>query len=297
MTLRELLQLPQTQNDKPVVAVPLMLGPTDKLTPFAQQLQAQKPDVVEWRADYIADDFSEAVMWQQVKAGAQAALAQKAVSAMTEAKMLAEIDQAQQEFKANWPIMNQQIIEELTGSVFDTIGGFPIILTYRTQAQGGRGEMSPLEYTLFMVNALQAGYHFAAVDVEYTLPAEFREKIMAAARAVGVPVIMSYHDLNETPDVPVYLADLAATGADIVKLAVTPHDEADVERLLLATQAQAAQMTQPLITISMGLLGERSRIEGYKYGSEMTFAVLDGQPVSAPGQLTLTALRAAWQAK
>ncbi|WP_459523898.1 type I 3-dehydroquinate dehydratase [Leuconostoc lactis] len=297
MTLRELLQLPQTQNDKPVVAVPLMLGPTDKLTPFAQQLQAQKPDVVEWRADYIADDFSEAVMWQQVKAGAQAALAQKAVSAMTEAKMLAEIDQAQQEFKANWPIMNQQIIKELTGSVFDTIGGFPIILTYRTQAQGGRGEMSPLEYTLFMVNALQAGYHFAAVDVEYTLPAEFREKIMAAARAVGVPVIMSYHDLNETPDVPVYLADLAATGADIVKLAVTPHDEADVERLLLATQAQAAQMTQPLITISMGLLGERSRIEGYKYGSEMTFAVLDGQPVSAPGQLTLTALRAAWQAK
>ena len=113
---------------------------------------------------------------------------------------------------------------------------------------------------------------------------------MAAARAVGVPVIMSYHDLNETPDVPVYLADLAATGADIVKLAVTRHDEADVERLLLATQAQAAQMTQPLITISMGLLGERSRIEGYKYGSEMTFAVLDGQP-SAPGQLTLTALR------
>lgn len=297
MTLRELLHLPQTQNDKPVVAVPLMLGPTDKLTPFAQQLQAQKPDVVEWRADYIADDFSEAVMWQQVKAGAQAALAQKAVSAMTEAKMLAEIDQAQQEFKANWPIMNQQIIKELTGSVFDTIGGFPIILTYRTQAQGGKGEMSPLEYTLFMVNALQAGYHFAAVDVEYTLPAEFREKIMAAARAVGVPVIMSYHDLNETPDVPVYLADLAATGADIVKLAVTPHDEADVERLLLATQAQAAQMTQPLITISMGLLGERSRIEGYKYGSEMTFAVLDGQPVSAPGQLTITALRAAWQAK
>lgn len=272
-----------------------MLGPTDKLTPFAQQLQAQKPDVVEWRADYIADDFSEAVMWQQVKAGAQAALAQKDVSAMTEAKMLAEIDQAQQEFKANWPIMNQQIVKELTGSVFETIGDFPIILTYRTQAQGGRGEMSPLEYTLFMVNALKSGYHFAAVDVEYTLAAEFRDKIMAAARAVDVPVIMSYHDLNETPDVPVYLADLAATGADIVKLAVTPHDEADVERLLLATQA--AQIAQPLITISMGLLAQRSRIEGYQYGSEMTFAVLDGQPVSAPGQLTISELRAAWQAK
>lgn len=295
MTLREQLHLPESPTGKPVIAVPLMLGPTDKLTPFAQQLQAQKPDVVEWRADYIADDFSEAVMWQQVKAGAQAALAQKDVSAMTEAKMLAEIDQAQQEFKANWPIMNQQIIKELTGSVFETIGDFPIILTYRTQAQGGRGEMSPLEYTLFMVNALQSGYHFAAVDVEYTLAVEFRDKIIAAARAVGVPVIMSYHDLNETPDVPLYLADLAATGADIVKLAVTPHDEADVERLLLATQT--AQIAQPLITISMGLLGQRSRIEGYQYGSEMTFAVLDDQPVSAPGQLTISELRAAWQAK
>lgn len=295
MTLRKLLQLPKSINDKPITAVSLMLGPTDKLTPFANKLQAQNPDVVEWRADYIADDFSQAVMWQQVKAGAQAEIAQKDVSAMTEAKLLAEMDQAQQEFNANWPIMNQQIIKELTGSVFNTIGSFPIILTYRTQAQGGKGEMSPLAYTTFVVNALQSGYHFAAVDVEYTLAVELREKIMTAARAVGVPVIMSYHDLNETPNVPAFLADMSQTGADIIKLAVTPHDEGDVDRLLTATQA--ANISQPLITISMGVLGQRSRIVGYQYGAEMTFAVLDGMPESAPGQLTLSGLQQAWQSK
>ena len=295
MTLRERLQLPKSMNDKPITAVPLMLGPTDKLTPFANKLQAQNPDIVEWRADYIADDFSQAVMWQQVKAGAQAEIAQKEVSAMTEAKLLAEMDQAQQEFNANWPIMNQQIIKELTGSVFNTIGSFPLILTYRTQSQGGKGEMSPLAYTTFVVSALQSGYHFAAVDVEYTLAAELREKIMTTAQAVGVPVIMSYHDLNQTPDVPMFLADMATTGADIVKLAVTPKNDADVDRLLTGTKE--ATISQPLITMSMGVLGQRSRIEGYQFGSEMTFAVLDGTPVSAPGQLTMTELMQAWQTK
>ncbi|MBA1307678.1 type I 3-dehydroquinate dehydratase, partial [Pseudomonas stutzeri] len=122
MTLRELLKLPASLDDKPIIAVPLTLGPTDKLTPFARALQEKNPDIVEWRADYIADEFSQVMVWQQVKGGAQAELSQKNVSAMTEAKKLAEMDRAQEEFNANWPIMNSQIIKELAGSVFNTIG-------------------------------------------------------------------------------------------------------------------------------------------------------------------------------
>ncbi len=45
----------------------------------------------------------------------------------------------------------------------------------------------------------------------------------------------------------------------------------------------------------MGEIGKSSRIEGYEYGSEMTFAVLDGTQGSAPGQLTINELLQAWQ--
>lgn len=293
MTLRELLKLPASLDDKPIIAVPLTLGPTDKLTPFARALQEKNPDIVEWRADYIADEFSQVMVWQQVKAGAQAELSQKNVSAMTEAKKLAEMDRAQEEFNANWPIMNSQIIKELAGSVFNTIGSFPIILTYRTKAQGGQGELSPIEYTTLMVSALHSGYHFAAVDVEYTLASELRDKIIAAAHETNTTVILSYHDFNETRAVDQLITDMSRTGADIIKLAVMPKTLADVQLLLDATQDASVQ--QPLITISMGLIGQQSRVVGYRYGSEMTFATLDNQQTSAPGQLTIDELLQAWQ--
>lgn len=279
--------------DKPVIAVPLTLGPNDRLTPFANQLQEQNPDIVEWRADYIADDFSQAVMWQQVRAGAQAELDQKQLTAMAEAKMLAEIDQAQQEFNANWPAMNAQIIKELTASVFNTIGSFPIILTYRTQSQGGTGEMSPIAYTSFIVTALRSGYRFSAVDVEYTLDSDLRDKIITTARHVGVPVILSYHDVNQTPDVAAFIQDMAQSDVDVIKIAVMPKDEQDVKRLL--DETYAATVKQPLITISMGDLGLRSRIEGYMYHSEMTFALLDNMLPSEPGQITIRQLLQEWQ--
>lgn len=293
MTLRELLNIPSSTN-KPIIAVPLTLGPTDKFSPFAQKLQQQNPDIVEWRADYIADDFSQAVMWQQVKTGAQSELAQKEVSAMTEAKMLSEIDNAKQEFMANWPQMNAQIIKELTGTVFNSIGGFPVILTYRTVEQGGKGEMSAVEYATFVISALHSGYPFAAVDVEYTLDEPLRKSIMEAAHQVNVPVILSYHDFNSTPKIlNKMIIDMSETAADIIKLAVMPKAEADVQYLLDVTHD--SEVPQPLITMSMGELGKRTRVEGYQYGSELTFATLNDSSKSAPGQLTINELLQAWQ--
>ncbi|GMA68852.1 hypothetical protein GCM10025879_00980 [Leuconostoc litchii] len=293
MTLRELLKIPSS-TDKPIIAVPLILGPTDKFSPFAQKLQQQNPDIVEWRADFIADDFSQAVMWQQVKSGAQKELAQKDVSAMTEAKMLSEIDNAKQEFIANWPQMNAHIIKELTSTVFNSIGGFPVILTYRTVEQGGRGEMSEVEYTTFVVSALNTGFPFAAVDVEYTLDESLRNRIIDAAHKVNVPVIMSYHDFQGTPDTLAGLIEnMSHTPADVIKLAVMPNNMSDVQYLLDTTKEAAIE--QPLITMSMGEIGKRTRIEGYQYGSELTFATLDGTSQSAPGQLTINELLHFWQ--
>ncbi|CAH1851393.1 type I 3-dehydroquinate dehydratase [Convivina intestini] len=294
MNLRELLKLPPA--NRPVIAVPMTLGPQDKFSPFARELATQNPDVVEWRADYIVDEFSQEVIWQQVKAGAQQELAQKNVSKLTEAKMLSELESARQEFLTNWPAMQREIIKEIVSNVFDTVGQYPVILTYRTKSQGGQGEFNELEYVTFIMAALQTGFPFAAIDLEDTLESGLKEKIIQAAKAREIPVLLSYHDWQTTPvnleKVIQYLADQPV---QIVKLAVMPQVAADVDRLLNATAAMAPVISQPLVTMAMGPFGEKSRIEGYKYGSQMTFATLSSQYSSAPGQLTVAQLLQAWQ--
>ena len=79
-------------------------------------------------------------------------------------------------------------------------------------------------------------------------------------------------------------------GADILKLAVMPHDYRDTARLLRVTGRMSRENTQkPLITMSMGDLGSASRFCGEIFGSAVTFATAGR--MSAPGQLPIDELR------
>ncbi|MDF7626648.1 type I 3-dehydroquinate dehydratase [Lactobacillaceae bacterium L1_55_11] len=295
MTLATLLKIPQPSN-RPLIAVPITLGPNDKFGPVQAALQDQNPDLVEWRADYIADAFSQEVIWQQVKEGARQKLEAESLSALSEATLLGKLDEARQEFLTNWPAINAQLIKELVKSIFDEFGHFPIVLTYRSKAQGGQGELDSQAIAHFLIDALGCGFPFAAVDVEDTLPANLKEQVIATAKAHQVPVILSYHDFKQTPpDLVALLTEMSEEAVDVVKLAVMPQSEADVDRLLAATKEVSAAIKQPLITMAMGKLGERSRIEGYRYGSQLTFATLKGNWSSAPGQLTMEQLLQAWR--
>ncbi|HEY3532308.1 MAG TPA: type I 3-dehydroquinate dehydratase, partial [Casimicrobiaceae bacterium] len=80
-------------------------------------------------------------------------------------------------------------------------------------------------------------------------------------------------------------------GADVAKVAVMPHDPADVLALLDATWRAARALDIPLISMAMGPLGALSRIAGHLFGSSLTFAA--GERASAPGQMPIDALREA----
>jgi len=110
-----------------------------------------------------------------------------------------------------------------------------------------------------------------------------------------VRVILSFHDFQSTPDSGALLAtisEMVRQGADIAKIACMPRHAGDVLRLLdLTLTARRMFPAVPLCTMAIGGLGVLTRVAGFLFGSDMSFAV--GQTASAPGQIPIAELRAA----
>ena len=178
---------------------------------------------------------------------------------------------------------------ELQASQMQTIAfnaDKPLIVTWRTTAEGGQEDFDSIAY--HWVYQLAIASRVAAVDVEVALLEEVGD-VVEDAQSQGITVIGSRHYFDATPaDLDAELQSMVATSVYVVKLAVMPNDSGDVQRLLDATKV--ANQTKPLITMAMGELGQRSRFEGYQYGSQLTFASLGES--SAPGQPSVTQLKA-----
>ncbi|QBZ03046.1 type I 3-dehydroquinate dehydratase [Weissella confusa] len=178
---------------------------------------------------------------------------------------------------------------ELQASQMQTIAfnaDKPLIVTWRTTAEGGQEDFDSIAY--HWVYQLAIASRVAAVDVEVSLLEEVGD-VVEDAQSQGITVIGSRHYFDATPaDLDAELQSMVATPVDVVKLAVMPNDSGDVQRLLDATKV--ANQAKPLITMPMGELGQRSRFEGYQYGSQLTFASLGES--SAPGQPSVTQLKA-----
>lgn len=176
---------------------------------------------------------------------------------------------------------------ELQASQMQTIAfnaDKPLIVTWRTTAEGGQEDFDSVAY--HWVYQLAIASRVAAVDVEVALLEEVGD-VVADAHSQMITVIGSHHYFDATPaDLDAELQSMVATPVDVVKLAVMPNDDGDVQRLLEATKV--AYQTKPLITMAMGELGQRSRFDGYQYGSQLTFASLGDS--SAPGQPSTAAL-------
>ncbi|HEV8660702.1 MAG TPA: type I 3-dehydroquinate dehydratase [Thermoanaerobaculia bacterium] len=127
-----------------------------------------------------------------------------------------------------------------------------------------------------MREAIEAGIDF--VDVEYEGP-------LRAAALHQRCVVLSHHDLNGMPDVETLVRQMSALGPAHVKIAVTPRNFADNERLLRLLTATTNH--QPLTTIGLGERGLYSRILAPFRGSELVFVSRSDDRSAAPGQLSL----------
>lgn len=169
----------------------------------------------------------------------------------------------------------------------------PIIFTLRIKEEGGAKQLAPEVRSCVIRSALYSGL-IDIVDVELRNGPQFNAPVMSAAREHGTKVILSFHDFETTPSNETLLqkiSEMARQGADIAKTACMPREPGDVLRLLQVTlTARGMFPNLPLITMSMGRLGMISRVAGFLYGCDMSFAV--GKEISAPGQIPIGEARA-----
>jgi len=163
-----------------------------------------------------------------------------------------------------------------------------LLVTFRTQAEGGQVALSPAEYRQFLELVLDTDCA-DLLDIEFFTAGADLPLLVEQAHTAGVPVVCSSHDFHKTPpraELVHRMVAMQQAGADLPKLAVMPQSRTDVLELLAATAEMAEHHPEtPVITMSMGALGAVSRLAGETFGSAMTFAN-PGQ-ASAPGQVSL----------
>lgn len=161
----------------------------------------------------------------------------------------------------------------------------PLLFTFRTASEGGERPLPPSDYAHLNQTAA-ASRLIDLLDVEFFTGEPWTAEMIRQAHAHQVSVVVSSHDFEKTPpkaEILSRLRDMQALGADIVKMAVMPHQIQDVLVLMEATAEMADLDAGPVITMAMSHLGGISRMAGEYVGSAVTFGSVSKG--SAPGQL------------
>ena len=159
----------------------------------------------------------------------------------------------------------------------------PVLVTYRSKREGGEGSADYKTRVRYLLDAMAAGADY--VDVEFSIPLEWRQEIFQMKESCGL--VVSRHLLNGTPQrdkLGRIMKNMVATGADIVKIVTRARTWEDNFRVLeLIPRARAIGVG--IIAFCMGPLGRISRIACPLMGGHMTFASLEKGQESASGQI------------
>lgn len=154
----------------------------------------------------------------------------------------------------------------------------PIVSTFRPKVQGGYRELSLTERADFW-----SGNETSYCDVEEEFGDDTRNCLSGSR-------ICSFHDLSGVPaNIEAIFDRLAATGAEIIKIAVQADDIIDaipVWKLLEHVRRYGELSPQRVIPIAMGQAGKWTRVLGLAYGAYLTYGSLDDGDETAPGQIT-----------
>ncbi|MGI8811892.1 MAG: shikimate dehydrogenase [Pyrinomonadaceae bacterium] len=163
------------------------------------------------------------------------------------------------------------------------------LFTFRPIAEGGRREISLTERLDFWTRVRTTMGHLDfMVDLEQDLELPFsfgRER-----------TIVSSHNFGAKRDDAAVFGELLQKDASIVKIAdsvKTITDSIPLWHLL----ERAAAAGRSLIPIAMGEAGKFTRILGPANGTFLTYAALENDAVTAPGQLTMSDLNEVYRIK
>jgi len=160
----------------------------------------------------------------------------------------------------------------------------PAVVTCRSAAEGGswRGEEAARLALLTLADRMGAAF----IDCELAAVDGLGE------RAGRAKLVLSHHDFSGmgAEDLGAVVERAYAAGADIAKVAVTPHDAADLDTLAglcarWGAHGDEAETERGLVALGMGEVGLPSRLLAGAWGSAWTFGRLDGRDAgTAAGQ-------------
>ena len=159
----------------------------------------------------------------------------------------------------------------------------PLIATCRLSEESQAPQLLEL--------AIRSGAKYA--DLEMEAPAAIGRRIREACREYGTVLIRSFHDFSGTPPLEVLqsLVERARSfGGEVVKIVTTAHSEAD-NATVQALYKDAAPGT--LVAFCMEEAGRPSRLDALRYGAPFTYACLNEEDATAPGQWSAEAMRKA----
>lgn len=159
------------------------------------------------------------------------------------------------------------------------LAGKPMIFTLRTE-----GGAAWADYAALLLTAARCGAPWIDVEV---LRCPDAAGLVASLHAQGCRVIVSHHDFDGTPALPALLDQARAlrqSGADMIKLAVTARDQADIQTARALCE-RLREWGLDYAVIPMGEAGHAGRLQARAWGCALTFCRLDCP--SAPGQATV----------
>ena len=157
--------------------------------------------------------------------------------------------------------------------------------------------MGEKERIAVLMEAVSLGADF--VDLELATETRWREKIqtLISANQDRTQLIGSHHDFRQTPSRQELVRLLNAAvhaGAQVTKI-VTQASTQEDNLAILSLIPYARRRKWDIIAFCMGDQGKMSRIMAPLLGSLFTFAALEEGDESAPGQLTVRAMRQIWR--
>jgi len=167
----------------------------------------------------------------------------------------------------------------------------PVIVTNRNRQEGGGFAGTEKERVALLTEAVRLGADY--VDIEAATDPALKAKLRSALAGGTTRLIVSWHDFSGTPPAEFLQAKLATCMADtpaIVKIVTHAGTTADCLRLLELIP-EALRRGQEIAAFCMGEKGKISRIMAPLLGSVISYASLEPEEASAPGQLTVHELR------
>ncbi|MFO1485233.1 MAG: type I 3-dehydroquinate dehydratase [Verrucomicrobiaceae bacterium] len=161
----------------------------------------------------------------------------------------------------------------------------PLLFTARHPAEGGQAPEDPAARAAMIEPVLDLA---ALIDIELRSAMPMQSTVQKA-RAVGVPVVGSFHDFQATPSDDVLLGAVnfgQQAGLDGVKIATYLNTQDDLIRLM---KLVGGTHRLRLSAMGMGPLGRVSRLVLAKGGSLLNYGFIGTS--NAPGQWPVARLK------